>query len=178
MPGGSTTDAPVMWTWVWALIIAAAVGVTLALERRARRREPVLIGRAAGRITRVSKEMRDGRPTFYPHVEVWLPNGTTHEIRAAAVGIAPLIGNAVTVAYDPDRLEATAVIVTGTGWKPRPSEISAIVTVLLMACAVWILVSNGSIPPRWYGPFFMLALVSLMMVVLTRGLLEQIPQSA
>jgi hypothetical protein len=167
-----------MWTWVWALIIAAAVGVTLALERRARRREPVLIGRAAGRITRVSEDMRDGRATFYPHVEVWLPNGTTNEIRAAAVGIAPLIGNAVTVAYDPDRPEATAVIVDRTGWQPKPSEISAIVTVILMACAVWTLVGNGSIPPAWYGPLFMLALVSLMMVVLTRGLLEQIPQGA
>lgn len=174
MPGGSTTDAPVMWTW--ALILAAAVIVTLTLERRARRREPVFIGRAAGRITHVSEETRDGRITYHPHVEVWFPNGTPTEIRAAGVSVAPPIGNAVTVAYDPDRPEATPVIVTRTGWKPRPSEISAIVTVILMACAVWTLVGNGSIPPRWYGPFFVLALVSLMMIALIRGLVEQIPQ--
>jgi hypothetical protein len=160
----------------WALIVAAAVIVTLALERRARRREPVLIGRAPGRITRVSEETKNGRTTYYPHVEFWLPSGTTTQIRAAGVSVAPLIGKAVKVAYDPDRPEATGVIVDRRGWKPRPSEISAIVTVILMACAVWTLVGNGSIPPRWYGPFFMLALVSLMMVVLLRGLAAHIPQ--
>jgi hypothetical protein len=82
----------------------------------------------------------------------------------------------VKVAYDPDRPEATAVIVNRTGWKPRPSEISAIVTVILMACAVWTFVGNGSIPPRWYGPFSMLALVSLIVVVFLRGLVGHVRQ--
>lgn len=130
----------------WQSILAPLAGiiVTLVLAWRTRR-FLARAARAPGTIARVTAEetkqwQGEGRgseivTTYVAHVEFQPAGGPRVEFRSASLNDRPGVGQAVTVAYDQARPEATAKIDDGVVW--RPTVIAAGVTFLLVLYSLW-----------------------------------------